>query len=131
MDYHALTKKCDGMCDSCECPPAELADPSLKPDIAALTTRLAEDTEFAAQVTGKKFMAARISADPALLERCIKAETEAALLRVMVDELERDAARYRFVRTADKVGISAEAARDPVAYDDAIDRAMQKARIAP
>ena len=22
MDYHALTKKCDGMCDSCECPPA-------------------------------------------------------------------------------------------------------------
>lgn len=23
MDYHALTKKCDGMCDSCECPPSE------------------------------------------------------------------------------------------------------------
>lgn len=23
MDYHLLTKKCDGMCDSCECPPAE------------------------------------------------------------------------------------------------------------
>lgn len=22
MDYHALTKKCDGMCDSCECPPS-------------------------------------------------------------------------------------------------------------
>ncbi len=22
MDYHLLTKKCDGMCDSCECPPA-------------------------------------------------------------------------------------------------------------
>lgn len=22
MDYHALTKKCDGMCDSCEFPPA-------------------------------------------------------------------------------------------------------------
>ena len=21
MDYHAWTKKCDGMCDSCECPP--------------------------------------------------------------------------------------------------------------
>lgn len=24
MDYHALTKKCDGMCDSCECPPARV-----------------------------------------------------------------------------------------------------------
>lgn len=23
MDYHAFTKKCDGMCDSCECPPAK------------------------------------------------------------------------------------------------------------
>lgn len=22
MDYHAITKRCDGMCDSCECPPA-------------------------------------------------------------------------------------------------------------
>src|SRR5574343_176847 len=32
MDYHALTKKCDGMCDSCECPPAEFecqGEPSL------------------------------------------------------------------------------------------------------
>ena len=36
----------------------------------------------------------------------------------------RDAARYRFVRTADKVAISAEAARDPVAYDAAIDAAI-------
>lgn len=26
MDYHLLTKKCDGMCDSCECPPATLPD---------------------------------------------------------------------------------------------------------
>ena len=23
MDYHLLTKKCDGMCDSCECPPRD------------------------------------------------------------------------------------------------------------
>lgn len=52
MDYHLLTKKCDGMCDSCECPPAELADPMLNPDIAALTKRLAADPEFAAQVAG-------------------------------------------------------------------------------
>ena len=32
MDYHLLTKKCDGMCDSCECPPAEFecqGEPSL------------------------------------------------------------------------------------------------------
>lgn len=98
MDYHLLTKKCDGMCDSCECPPAEFEcqgepslcdnprgcgcqapsephpscktpegcrengclgwcdeyrpDPTLKPDIAALKKRLAEDPGFAAQVTG-------------------------------------------------------------------------------
>lgn len=37
---------------------------------------------------------------------------------------ERDAARYRFVRQADGVPISHQAARDPVAYDEAIDRAM-------
>jgi hypothetical protein len=24
MDYHLLTKKCDGMCDSCECPPGRI-----------------------------------------------------------------------------------------------------------
>lgn len=24
MDYHAYTKKCDGMCDNCDCPPIEL-----------------------------------------------------------------------------------------------------------
>lgn len=35
----------------------------------------------------------------------------------------RDAERYRFVRVADRVPISAEAARDPVAYDRAIDAA--------
>lgn len=28
MDYHLLTKKCDGMCDSCECPPARSETPS-------------------------------------------------------------------------------------------------------
>jgi len=39
----------------------------------------------------------------------------------------RDAMRYRFVRVADKVPISHEAARDPVAYDEAIDRAMEAA----
>lgn len=38
----------------------------------------------------------------------------------------RDATRYRFVRVADKVPISHEAARDPVAYDEAIDRAMRE-----
>lgn len=78
MDYHLLTKKCDGMCDSCECPPTEphptcktpagcrdngclgwcdehRPDPALKPDIAALKKRLAEDQAFAAQVTGAEF----------------------------------------------------------------------------
>lgn len=77
MDYHALTKKCDGMCDSCECPPSEprpscktpegcrdngclgwcdeyRPDPALKPDIAALQKRMAEDPGFAAQVTGDR-----------------------------------------------------------------------------
>jgi hypothetical protein len=44
-----------------------------------------------------------------------------------VEALRRDAERYRFVRTADKVPISAEAARDPLAYDAAIDAAMMKA----
>ena len=39
----------------------------------------------------------------------------------------RDAMRYRFVRVADGVRISHEAARDPVAYDEAIDRAMEAA----
>lgn len=57
------------------------------------------------------------------------AEAENERLRAWCAELERDAERYRFVRTADKVGISAEAARDPVAYDDAIDRAMERAKL--
>ena len=38
----------------------------------------------------------------------------------------RDAMRYRFVRVADGVRISHEAARDPAAYDEAIDRAMRE-----
>lgn len=42
------------------------------------------------------------------------------------DDVWRDALRYRFVRVADKVPISHEAARDPVAYDEAIDRAMRE-----
>lgn len=42
------------------------------------------------------------------------------------DDVVKDAERYRFVRTADKVAISTEAARDPVAYDAAIDAAMLK-----
>lgn len=79
MDYHLLTKKCDGMCDSCECAPSSephlscktpagcrengclgwcdehRPDPALKPDIDALTKLLAEDPAFAAQVTGAEF----------------------------------------------------------------------------
>lgn len=39
----------------------------------------------------------------------------------------RDAMRYRFVRVADGVPISHKAARDPIAYDEAIDRAMEAA----
>lgn len=39
----------------------------------------------------------------------------------------RDAMRYRFVRVADEVPISHKAARDPIAYDEAIDRAMEAA----
>lgn len=37
----------------------------------------------------------------------------------------RDAARYRFVRVADSVRISSTAARDPIAYDAAIDAAIE------
>ena len=44
----------------------------------------------------------------------------------ILDDVWRDALRYRFVRVADKVPISHEAARDPVAYDEAIDRAMRE-----
>ena len=39
-----------------------------------------------------------------------------------------DAERYRFVRTADRVAISPQAARDPVAYDAAIDAAIAAAK---
>jgi|GEM_PF-3917648 hypothetical protein len=57
------------------------------------------------------------------------AEIDRLKLQVAVaDWVKRDAARYRFVRTADKVGISAEAARDPAVYDAAIDAAMQRER---
>lgn len=42
------------------------------------------------------------------------------------DDVWRDATRYRFVRVADGVRISHEAARDPAAYDEAIDRAMRE-----
>lgn len=42
----------------------------------------------------------------------------------ILDGVWRDAMRYRFVRVADGVRISHEAARDPVVYDEAIDRAI-------
>ena len=42
------------------------------------------------------------------------------------DDVWRDAMRYRFVRVADGVRISHEAARDPAVYDEAIDRAMRE-----
>lgn len=45
----------------------------------------------------------------------------------ILDGVWRDAMRYRFVRVADGVRISHEAARDPVVYDEAIDRAMEAA----
>ena len=44
----------------------------------------------------------------------------------ILDDVWRDAMRYRFVRVADGVRISHEAARDPVVYDEAIDRAMRE-----
>jgi hypothetical protein len=45
-------------------------------------------------------------------------------------ELRKDAERYRFLRAVDCIPISTKAARDPVAYDAAIDAAMQRARAA-
>ena len=58
----------------------------------------------------------------------LSGEQRAILITLVVQrhKQDRDADRYRFVRTADKVGISAEAARDPVAYDAAIDAAMAR-----
>ena len=65
---------------------AEQADPTLKPDIAALTKRMEVDPEFAAQVTGDKAaMQVHVSMDAELLARAVKAETEAALLRAALD----------------------------------------------
>lgn len=58
--------------------------------------------------------------------RRLKAERDAHRLAFENEQLRRDAMRYRFVRTADRVPISSEAARDPVAYDAAIDREMAK-----
>ena len=58
--------------------------------------------------------------------RRLKAERDAHKLAFENDQLRRDAMRYRFVRTADRVPISSEAARDPVAYDAAIDAEMAK-----
>ena len=43
-----------------------------------------------------------------------------------IERLKVDAERYRWLRTADSVPISPQAARDPVAYDAAIDAAMAK-----
>lgn len=40
------------------------------------------------------------------------------------DDIMRDAMRYRFLRAARSIPISTQAARDPVVYDEAIDRAM-------
>ena len=39
-------------------------------------------------------------------------------------DIMRDAMRYRFLRAARSIPISTQAARDPVVYDEAIDRAM-------
>jgi hypothetical protein len=64
-----------------------------------------------------------------MLRECVelaRMEPAATELRIAATNalwaaLTKDAARYRFVRTADKVAISSEAARDPVAYDAAGD----------
>ena len=73
-----------------------------------------------------------ISAHIGNLKTSIKTHEQAwrdQLLRA--DALQRDADRYRFVRTADTLQISTEAARDPVAYDAAIDAAMLRAKENP
>lgn len=49
-----------------------------------------------------------------------------AALKLAADRLV-DAERYRFVRTADTLRISSQAARDPVVYDVAIDAARKAA----
>jgi hypothetical protein len=54
-----------------------------------------------------------------LRERCDRQAAE-------IERLRADAERYRWLRTADSVPISPQAARDPVAYDAAIDAAMAK-----
>jgi hypothetical protein len=75
-------------CDECTDwdGPAELADPTLKPDIAKLMGRMATDPKFAAAMTGERAtMRVHVSLNAELLERALKAETEAALLRAALD----------------------------------------------
>ena len=47
-----------------------------------------------------------------------------------IESLTTDANRYRFLRGVYKIPISTEAARDPVAYDAAIDKAMKRCEVA-
>jgi len=70
------------------------------------------------------------SKDKAAFLEATNAEQAAMLNKVIAqrDELQKDADRYRFVRSADRVAISTEAARDPIAYDAAIDAAIAKAQ---
>lgn len=55
-------------------------------DIAKLMGRMATDPKFAAAMTGERAkMQVHVSLDAELLERAVKAETEAALLRAALD----------------------------------------------
>jgi len=94
----------------------EYVDPQGVSDIAICSVMCmdlgGDKTYFRGPVTNanRRYIAA---ANPARIARLIAA-LEAARV---------DAERYRFVRTADKVRISSDAARDPVVYDAAIDSA--------
>jgi hypothetical protein len=59
------------------------------------------------------------------LQTALVGKTGASGIQV-AHALRKDAERYRFLRAVDHIPISPQAARDPVAYDAAIDAAMAK-----
>ena len=58
MDYHALTKKCDGMCDSCECPTAQ--DEFVTPGGGLPGDPNGEQAAFAVEVLVRKYEGAML-----------------------------------------------------------------------
>lgn len=74
----------------------------------------------------QSFEAARAELTPADCLLLLDAAGRWMSTQAEIATLTTDAARYRFVRTADKVAISSDAARDALLYDAAIDACMAR-----